>query len=495
MTSPQDGIATPSLKKRLIHGSLWMVAMRMAGRFIGLINTIVLARILLPADFGVVAMATLVVGLLEVLAAFGVDLALIKNQTAERRHYDTAWTFKIIQGFVVALGVLAATPFLITYFNEPRLYSLVLLLAAGVIVNGFENIGVVAFRKDLDFAKEFYFNVFKRVTTVAVTIACAVVFRNYWALAIGIVVGGVLNVIISYLMHPYRPRFSFAAAGEMWHFSKWMMFLSVATYGIFRIDEFIVGGLKDSAKMGVYNVAADIAQMPSNEIVMPVSRALFPGYAKLRSEPGRLASAFLNVFAAVALVAIPAALGLMAVAHDFVVVVLGNKWLEAIPVVEWLAVFAAGLAFGSITTNLLISLDKIKWVAVLSWSFLLLLVPAIGLAAVRFDIDGIAAARAMTFFIYIAALMLAVKKVLPVTLGQFFQRLWRPVVASLAMVLTIKTAHLGIELPLLTLLMDVGVGALAYSVVLLGLWTISGRPDTIEKTALEFVVKKLPLGR
>ena len=129
-----------SLRGRMIKGSLWMVAMRWSIRGIGLISTIILARLLTPVDFGIVAMAMLVVSLLEILSSFGVDLALIRKENVERKHYDTAWTFKILQGLVVALFIIVIAPYMAAYFNEDRVTHIAQLLALAVFVSGFENI-------------------------------------------------------------------------------------------------------------------------------------------------------------------------------------------------------------------------------------------------------------------------------------------------------------------------------------------------------------------
>src|SRR5688572_12363322 len=118
--SPETEVKTepeaPSIQRHMIVGSTWMVAMRWSIRCIGLLSTVLLARILLPQDFGLVAMAGILVGLLDVLSSFGVDMALIQNPRATRRHFDTAWTIQVIQGTAVALILVALAPFAAWYF-------------------------------------------------------------------------------------------------------------------------------------------------------------------------------------------------------------------------------------------------------------------------------------------------------------------------------------------------------------------------------------------
>ena len=116
-------MSPPTGGQRLLSGSLWMIAMRWSMRLIGLVSLIVLARLLAPDDFGIIAMAMIFVGLLEIIAFTGVDLALIRDDQAGRAHYDAAWTIRIIQGALVAGLLLLAAPLAGGYFDEPRVVA------------------------------------------------------------------------------------------------------------------------------------------------------------------------------------------------------------------------------------------------------------------------------------------------------------------------------------------------------------------------------------
>lgn len=488
MKQPAPGEKTGSLKAHMLKGSAWMVAMRWSIRGIGLVSTVIMARLLTPADFGIVAMAMLVVGFLEVLSSFGIDLALIRNTEAQRSHFDTAWTFKILQGLMVALIIVALTPAMVAYFSEERLTPVAWLLALAVFINGFENIGIVAFRKELDFARDFKFAVITKLSSFFITVTLAVLLRNYWALVAGVVAGRVIGVIISYKVHPFRPRLSFAAASELWSFSKWMVLVSIANHIHLKVDQFIVGGGHSSARMGHYNVASELAFMPSAELIIPISRALLPGYAKLQSEPQRLAAAFFKVLGMVALLAFPASLGLMAVSDGFVRVVLGDKWLAAIPVIEQLAIAGIAMSFASITSNLLIAIGRVKWLAVLSWGFAFLLAPVLFEVNTLGDIADIALARACLFSLFAGALLYLVTRAIPLGVMDILKVIWRPLGAALIMVWAIKLLHVEFfGLVITGLIWDVIVGAIIYMVTVLGLWMLSGKPVSSE----QFIVASL----
>lgn len=482
---PDKPAAAPSLRGDMIKGSLWMVATRWVMRGIGLAGTIVLARLLVPEDFGLVAMAMLVVGLLDILTSFGVDLALIRNVDAQRRHFDTAWTIQVVQGAMVAVALVVAAPFAAGYYGEPRIVPVMQILALGVAAQGFNNIGVVAFRRDLNFSREFWFSVIRRLISFVVTVALALLWRNYWALVAGVIAGQALGVFLSYAMHPYRPRFSLEAIGEVWSFSQWMLVVNIGDYLYNKVDEFIVAGVAGSKYLGVYSMASDISNMPTTELVFPISRALFPGYAKLAAEPRRFVYAYLNVLSFVALFASGVGIGIALVAHDLTVVVLGPKWLDAVPIIQWLALFGIIRAVYGQVGSVLTALGRVRSLAMLMWLQLIFLIPGATWAGVAGGIAGVAMAKVLVALLFALLLFYSLTRVMPISAMEIADCLWRPALAGLAMVLAVN----GLADPeagaALSLARDVAVGAVTYSFVILLLWRLAGRPRGGEQFVLE----------
>src|SRR5574343_1343215 len=144
------------------RGAVIVVAMRWTDRLIGLFSTLILARLLVPADFGIVAMASIVVGLVDTLLALGVGSALIQNRNAGREDFDTAWTLGIIQGAVVATLIWFAAPYAAESFRDPRVQDVVRVMAFTTFLGAFENIGVVAFQKNMEFGRDFRYFLFRR---------------------------------------------------------------------------------------------------------------------------------------------------------------------------------------------------------------------------------------------------------------------------------------------------------------------------------------------
>ena len=240
-------------------GSAWMIGARWGVRCIGLVSTIILARLLRPEDFGLIAMGALTVQFVLVFADAGQSLAVIRNVDATSEHFDTAWTMSVCIGIVVALILVAIAPLSGWYFHDQRAVAVIRFLALKPFINGFTNVGILRFRKDLRFGKDFQFMVAQKFTVFVVVVALALLLRSYWALAIGNVCGEVFNVWLSYRMHPYRPKLRLTKLREIWSYSIWMQFANIGIFFGDQADQLIVGGLAGSPAMGAYNVAADLA--------------------------------------------------------------------------------------------------------------------------------------------------------------------------------------------------------------------------------------------
>jgi len=481
----------------MAKGAAWMVLFKLLERSIGLVSTLVLARLLVPADFGIVAMATSVIAVLEILAGFSFDLALIQKQDAERRHYDTAWTLNILTWGTMAVLMVAAAAPVAAFYREPRVEHVLYALAIGTFAIGFENIGVVAFRKELTLDKEFYFLLAKKLVAAATGITVAVIFRSYWALVAGMVVSRVVGSALSYLMHPFRPRWSLAGARELMHFSRWLFVLAVQSAVVSRAPDFIVGRVAGPAALGAYNLGQEISNLPTTELVLPISRALFPGYARMAHEQGELRRGFLAVVALLVLLAVPAAAGIAVLAHPLVSILLGEKWLAVVPIIAVLAPYGLLMALHTSAGHLLIATGHAKAVTGLAMVQIAILIPGLVLG-VRLDgAVGAAHGALVTAAVMVPLTYAWTLRAIGARVRDYARLLWRPLLAAAAMTLCVTlwmrwldAVGLG-AVHLIVVLTSVCVGAPVYAILVLLLWRLAGMPSGAESYLLRMARAKL----
>ena len=227
-------------------GALIVVGIRWTDRLIGLISTIILARLLAPDDFGIIAMASLLIGLIEVLLDMGVNITLIQNKNATQLDFDAAWTLRLIQSGIATVVIFAAAYPAADYFHDARVTLVVQALALSILILGFENIGVVSFQKKMEFGREFRFFFGKRIIGFMVTVAVAWWLHSYWALVVGTVAGRLAGVVLSYAMHPMRPGLSLVRMPAMLSFSTWNLVRGISNYLGENLHRALVGRREDS---------------------------------------------------------------------------------------------------------------------------------------------------------------------------------------------------------------------------------------------------------
>jgi O-antigen/teichoic acid export membrane protein len=469
------------------RGAILTVGMRWSDRLIGLISTLILARLLLPDDFGIVAMASIVVGLIDTLLDLGVGSALVQNKAAGRDDFDTAWTLRLIQAALAAGLIWAAAPFAADYFRDPRVINVIRVMAFSVLAGGFENIGIVAFQKNMEFGRDFQFFFLRRLLGFLVTMALALWWRSYWAMAIGALTGRCLGALLSYRLHDYRPRLSLARLKKIWSFSQWILVCNLGSFGQQQIDKFLVGRRGDAATLGMYTLANEIAAMPTTELLAPLGRVLFPLFVDAAHDPLRLKAAFCKALGIQSLVAMPAGVGLCLIADGAVRLLLGEQWLSAIPLMRILALISVFAALTHSSSYLLLALGKVRVQAFLAWIQFATLA-FLGIACFpEADAQGIASIRLATTALGLLILVaLVLHHVRQLRIGDFIASAWRPAVATGLMALALGLLPALHGLPLIVgLLVSIIAGALAYALGLLLLWRCSGCAEGAESYLLE----------
>ena len=467
-----------------------MVGLRWSIRGIGLLSTIILARLLVPEDFGLVALATLFASLLDVLTSFGVDMALIQRQDSSRAHYDTAWTIKIIQTAFVALLMILASPFAAELFREPRVTGLMLFVSMSILISGLENIGIVAFRKELEFHKEFGYRVTIKLTRFCVTVVLAYLLRSYWALVWGSLVTRIVGVVLSYFVQSYRPRITLSRVGDLWSFSQWMLVRNIGMYLRRRFDGFAVGRYFSSGSMGIYSLAKEIAELPTTELIWPMGRVLFPSYVRLVHDPKRLGRAYLKSLSVIAMMAVPAGAGVALVAEPLVFVLLGERYAQVGPVLVWLALYNVLLTLAASVQSPLMALGRMRRVAGLVWLQSILAIPVIVVAALQRDLVIIAQAQLAVAVVLVPLFFFFLISAALFGWLDLVKSLWRPALATSVMALALSgvpdvggaVGALAIKIPL---------GIAMFSFVEFACWQLSGRPDGAERLFLDIVARKV----
>jgi len=358
MTEPERAVSegpvslqlNESLSKKVIKGGIWLFGLRLSNRGLGFIRTIILARLLDPKDFGLLGIALLVASTLDAFSQTGLQSALVYKKSDVESYLDVAWSSLAIRGMILFLLLVVTAPSVADFFNSDEAEWIIKVVAFNMLLTGFGNIGIVFFQKDLEFKKQFVYEFSATVVDLAVSISLAFILRNVWALVWGGMAKNFVRLILSYVLHPYRPklRFGIQKFKELFSYGIWIFGSTVLVFLITQGDDIFVGKFLGVTALGFYQMAFLISNLPATEIADVISRVTFPAYSKLQNDRVKLGSAFLKVVHLTAYVSIPLAGGIFILSHEFVEIFLGAKWLPMVPAVRILAL--SGL-IGSISAT------------------------------------------------------------------------------------------------------------------------------------------------
>lgn len=339
-----------STEEQAIQSGIWVAGINVADRILQLLKIVILARLLSPAAFGILGIALLAIAALRQFSKLGFDEALIHHENDDVDAYlNTAWVMKIIRGFGIAVVAFLAAPYLAMLFNEAQAEPVIRVIGIGPLILSLQNPGVMYFQKNLNFHKDFVYQVGGRLVDLIVALVIALIFRNVWALVTGIIAMNIVKFISSYAIHEYRPNIEFNLdyGKEMFGFGKWLFVSSILTFLYGQGDDAFVGWFFAASSLGVYQLSYRFSNAPATEVTHVISRVAFPTLSKVQNDTEKLREGFYRALQLSTIVAFPMAAGITAVTPQFVPVVLGEQWQSAIPVMQVLAVWGGIRAFGA----------------------------------------------------------------------------------------------------------------------------------------------------
>jgi lipopolysaccharide exporter len=339
------------LSRRAGHAVRWRMAQLVGVNAIFLLRVLVLARILAPDDFGLLAVALVPIGVLLQASEFGMIPALIHSRSPERRHYDAAWTIGMARSLAVACLVFAAAPWVAGLANEPRAAEITRVLALHPLLLAAASIRMADLQRHLAFRPLAAIHLGEALANTAVAIALAPRV-GVWALVAGMLAGSLTRLVISYALAPYAPRLTFQAeaARALIRFGRWVFVTSlVATLGGALLHLGISRWL-GAAELGVYYLATRLTFLLSSTVSDVGTSVAFPIYARLQEERDEAVRIFRAVWSATAALIVPAFALLAVLAPTLVANVLGSHWEGSAPVIQVLALVTILSIFGDVTS-------------------------------------------------------------------------------------------------------------------------------------------------
>lgn len=482
-------IPSGSVLQRTIRSGAWSSAINLSSRALQILMLIILARLLSPRDFGLLGIALISLTATKQLTKIGLNAALIQKVEENVDSYlDTTWCLEAGRGLLMAGVLFGLAPWIADFFSEPRAMPLIQVMAIGPLLMGIKNPGIVYFRKDLEFHKEFVYKVSGGFVQFVVGVGYALISPTVWALIFAFVAADAVRFLLSYVVHDYRPRPSFdlEKARELVDYGKWITASSIIYFIYRQGDDAFVGWFLSATALGFYQYAYRIADAPSTDIAEVITTVTFPAYSKLQNNPAELRTALLATTRVTAFIAMPVAFGIALITPAFVPVVLGPDWSPMIVTMQLLALYgllhAVTRNFGSIWK----ALDRPDLIAKLGALRVVCIAIFIWPATALWGIEGTALVVVGVYVFPMLPLDVHLVAKLTDLKSIALYREWvYPFTASATMFVSLWYARSMVELtPLVELLLLIPAGAIVYAIVAFALlrrfdWGIEDNLTTI----------------
>jgi len=397
------------LKHKIFGGVVWNSIGLIIDNGLHMIVKLILARLLLPEEFGIIGFAVVFTGMIRVLSDMGMSAALIQRKDDELKpiDYDTAFWAGIVWGlFLATIITFVVTPIAASFFNEPLLKTIIPVLAITFLLKPLTKIHIVNITRKMDFKRIVIPRNISRITAAVIAIIMALMGYGVWSLVFQRVLTNLFLAIIYSYVSDWRPkmRFSLISFRKIFSFGVYTTGTGVFNYLTGNIDYLLIGKMLGAQQLGVYSLAYNLTYVVRGQIMGVINSVLYPVYSKIQDDVNTIKRYYFKVIKYNCIVIYPMMVGLILLAEPLVLIGLGERWSEAVIPIQLMA--GAGLVhlLTSSNTILLRGIGKPRLEMIMSIIKTLgVTVPFIILGVLYYGINGAAAgllaAKTVIFFI------------------------------------------------------------------------------------------------
>lgn len=356
-------------KKLVIKNISWVWSTRVLTRLVSIVRTAITARILSPSAFGIFGVASIGLASLEILTETGINVFLIQEKNSHN-YISSAWVVSIFRGMLISFLLIVTAPLFASFFKSSDAYVYILVLSVVPFIKGFINPSIVLFQKNLVLHKEFWYRSVIFFLESLFTVIFTFYTKSPAGLVAGLIGGAVVELLISHIFVSPRPIFELNSIKfrKIIHSGKW-----VTIYGIFNffseeLDNAVVARMLGVSALGIYDIAYRFSYLPISEVSDVVSRVIFPVYTKIADEKDRLISVFIRSTVIISFFVISVGIFLFLFSDQIIILVLGDKWSMAIPILKVLVLYGVVRGIIGPFSALFLAMGKQNFVAAMTAS-------------------------------------------------------------------------------------------------------------------------------
>ena len=425
------------LARRSVRGGLSTLSGQLIRASLQVAATAILARLLTPSDYGLIAMATVIVVLAQVIKDGGLSMATIQRDSIDHNQVSNLFWLNMIGSTLIAGAVVATAPLVAKFYDNPELTWITASLAVAFLFSGVAVQHEALLRRHMRFTAIAIAQVFSQLVNVVVAITAALLGARYWSLVLGTTAASLASTVIIFWLCPWKPgRFRRGSGTKsMLRFGSHVMAFNFMYYFAENSDYILIGRFIGAQPLGLYTRAYTLFSLPLSQVRSPMVAVAVPALGALRDQPARFASYYRKLVEGLALLTVPIGVYCILEAPFVIGVLLGDEWTDAIPVFRWLAL--AGVTQAVVATRglILVSFGRSREYVLLGAANMTMRIAAV-VAGLPYGINGVAAGLAIGMLLFTAPSVWFFTRNTPVSPADFYRSLARPLAFGLAAGLT-----------------------------------------------------------
>ena len=424
-----------SLKHKAFTGLIWSIIQNSGTQIFSLIIFLVLARLLTPETFGLIALANVFLAFMRIFLDQGFAKALIQRENLEPEHLDAAFWSQVGSGILLTTITFSTAGLVAGVFNQPKLIRVLQYLSLIFVINSLSRV------HDALLCREFVFKVIALRsllgTIISGAIGIAMAFAGYgvWSLVALNVASELVSLIVIWGAVDWRPRLRFSVKHfqDLYSFGMYLLAFKFIKFFDKRADNLLIGYFLGEVALGYYAIAYRILEVMTQLLIKTVDKVALPTFSRLQTEPERFRSLFYKTTQFTSLIAFPTYLGVVIFAPELIVTLFGEQWIPAIVPMQILALEGILLAVSLFHKSVFMSMGKPSWTVRISLLYATANLIACSIA-VRWGIVAVATAYVISSYLVFPVSQWAVNRLIKLELMTYLRQFVTPILSSAIMV-------------------------------------------------------------
>jgi len=399
---------------------------------------IILARLLLPEDFGIIGMALIFTVLMQTVNELGLSAAIIQRKNINNVHLSTSFWISILMGLILCAVTIIVSPLIADFFKKDLIQPVINILSIGFILGSFGTVHRALLTKKIDFKNMAISETGAAAFSGITSIALAFFGFGVWSLVIGSLMGNLGRSVLLWVICSWRPSMilDLKSFKELFEFGKNVMGSRILNYIDSNADYLLIGKFLDTTSLGLYTLAYQMAIFPLSKVSSVIARVSFPAFSTIQGDNVKLRIGYLKVVKYTSLITFPLLAGLAVIAPEFIPIAIGEKWMPMVLPLQILCIAGAIKSVGTHVGSILLSKGRsdigFRWNM-----FTVILIPLAVLIGVKYGIIGVAIAVTTMSLLLSLIIQKITDNLIDLNLFDFFKVLYPATICSFILIISV----------------------------------------------------------